>query len=138
MEMILSCKTVYQKYSQAQEKKKVSTKSVKKANKRKLKEEEIISANRKKLDLDKAIEELQADIDESSVLALAKEDYESMKLCLEKGQNNKLLLQVKLKQSAAFDEELKKLEEEVRKLWVIGVNGKCALSWHDIFIEYLW
>ena len=59
---------------------------------------------------------MQADIDESSVLALAKEDYESMKLCLEKGQNNKLLLQVKLKQSAAFDEELKKLEEEVRKL----------------------
>ena len=81
---------------------------------------------------------MQADIDESSVLALAQEDYESMKLCLEKGQNNKLLLQVKLKQSAAFDEELKKLEEEVRKLWVIGVNGKGALSWHDIFIEYLW
>ena len=80
---------------------------------------------------------MQADIDESSVLALAQEDYESMKLCLEKDQNNKVLLQVKLKQSAAFDEELKKLEEEVRKLWVIGVNGKCALFWHDIFIEYL-
>ena len=59
---------------------------------------------------------MQADIDESSALALAQEDYESMKLCLEKDQNNKVLLQVKLKQSAAFDEELKKLEEEVRKL----------------------
>ena len=81
---------------------------------------------------------MQADIVESSVLALAKEDYESMKLCLEKSQNNKLLLQVKLKQSAAFDEELKKLEEEVRKLWVIGVDGKYALSLHNIFIEYLW
>ena len=44
--MILSCKMVYQKYSQAQEKKKVSTESVKKANKRKLKEEEMISADR--------------------------------------------------------------------------------------------
>ena len=116
MEMILSCKMVYPKYSQAQEKKKVSTESVKKANKRKLKEEEIISAKRKKLDLDKAIEELQADIDESSVLALAKEDYESMKLCLEKGQNNKLLLQEKKSQPAALDEEFKMLEEEARKL----------------------
>ena len=59
---------------------------------------------------------MQADIDESSVLELAKEDFESMKLCLERSQNNKLLLLVKLEQSAAFDEELKKLEEEVRKL----------------------
>ena len=83
-EMILSCKMAYQKYSQAQEKKKASTESVKKANKHMLKEEEIISAKRKKLELDKAIEELQADIDESTVLALAKEDYESMKLCLRK------------------------------------------------------
>ena len=97
--MILSCKMAYQKYSQTQEKKKASIESVKKGNKRKLKEEEIISDKRKKLDLDKAIEELQADIDESSVLALAKEDYESMKLCLEKGQNNKLLLQEKKKLS---------------------------------------
>ena len=79
--MILSCKMAYQKYSQAQEKKKASTESVKKANKHKLKEEEIISAKRKKVDLDKAIEKLQADIDESSVLALA---TESMKLCLER------------------------------------------------------
>ena len=135
--MILSCKMAYQKYSQAQEKKKASTESVKKANKHKLKDEEIISAKRKKVDLDKAIEKLQADIDESSVLALDKEDYESMKLCLEKGQNNKLLLQEKMKQSAALDEELKKFGEEARKLWMIGVNGKCALFWHDIFIEYL-
>ena len=59
----------------------------------------MISANRKKFDLDKAMKELQADIDKSSVLALAKEDYESMKLCLEKGQNNKLLLQEKKKLS---------------------------------------
>ena len=62
------------------------------------------------------MEELQADIYKSSVLALAKEDYESMKLCLEKGQNNKLLLQEKKKQSAALDEEPIKLEEEARKL----------------------
>ena len=48
------------------------------------------------------------------LLALAQEVYESMKLCLEKDQNNNVLLQVKLKQSAAFDEELKKLEEEVQ------------------------
>ena len=98
----------------------------------------MISAKRKNLDLGKAMEELQADIDESFVLALAKENYESMKLCLEKGQNNKLLLQEKKSQPAALDEEFKMLEEEARKLWVIGVNGKCALSWHDICIEYLW
>ena len=115
-EMILSCKMVYQKYSQAQEKKKASAESVKKANKPKLKEEEIISAKRKKLELDKAIEELQADIYKFSVLALAKEDYESIKLCLKKGQNNKSLLQEKKKQSATLDQELKKLEEEARKL----------------------
>ena len=59
---------------------------------------------------------MQADIDESSVLALDKEDYESMKLCLKKGQSDKLLLQEKMKQSAALDEELKKLGEEARKL----------------------
>ena len=54
----------------AQEKKKSNSKS----NKRKLKKEEIVSAKQKKLDLNKAIEEIEADIEEYSVQAIGKKD----------------------------------------------------------------
>ena len=62
------------------------------------------------------MEELKADIEESSVQALGKTDFESMKLCLEKAQNNRLLLQEKKKSSAALIDDLRKLEEEAKKL----------------------
>ena len=70
--MILSCKMAYQKFYQAQWKKKSSSES----NKRKLKEEEIGSAKQKKLDLiNKAMEEIEADIEEYSVQAIGKKDW---------------------------------------------------------------
>ena len=61
------------------------------------------------------MEELKADIEESSVKDLGKTDFESMKLCLEKDQNNRLLLQEK-KVSGALIDDLRKLEEEAKKL----------------------
>ena len=61
------------------------------------------------------MEELKADIGESSVQALGKTDFESMKLCLEKAQNNRLLLQEKKVLTALID-DLRKLEEEAKKL----------------------
>ena len=57
------------------------------------------------------MEELKADIEESSVQALGQTDFESIKLCLEKAQNNRLLLQEK-KVSGALIDDLRKLEEE--------------------------
>ena len=74
------------------------------------------------------MEELEADIEESSVQALGKKDYESMKLCLKKAHNNRILLQEKKKQSAALEKDLNKLEEEVIKLWVICVNINFAFN----------
>ena len=61
------------------------------------------------------MEELKADIEESSVQALGKTDLKSIKLCLEKAQNNRLLLQEK-KVSGALIDDLRKLEEEAKKL----------------------
>ena len=50
--------------------------------KRELKQEEVMSVKQKDIDLEKVVVTLKNGIDECSVEASKKEDYESMKLCL--------------------------------------------------------
>ena len=82
--------------------------------KRQLKQEEIMSVKRKESDLGKVIATLKSDIEECTVEASTKEDFESMKLCLEKGYSFRTALKEKEKTLAALQKAVKKLEEELK------------------------
>ena len=79
----------------------------------KLKQEEILQVKRKKADIDKVVKTLDGDINELCLEASTKNNFEEMKMCLEKSNYFRETLKKKVVVGKELDEVLKKLEEEL-------------------------
>ena len=113
-QMILSCKAAHSKYIRSLEDKQKESADDEKSKKRKLKQEEVMSVKRRKTDVENAVKSLKKDIDNCSIEALTKEDFESMKLCLEKATSLRGVLKTKEETVAELEKAIGNLEKDLK------------------------
>ena len=68
------------------------------------------------MDVDKAADSLTSDIEKTCIEASSKEDYDSMKVCLEKANALRSVLQEKEKLSLDLDKIAGRLEDELKSI----------------------
>ena len=112
-ELIISCKEANKKYKAALSEKSKTAAETEIGTKRKLKQEEILQVKRKKADIDKVVKTLGGDINKLCLEASTKNNFEEMKLCLEKSNCFRETLKKKEVIGKELDEVVKKLEEEL-------------------------
>ena len=67
------------------------------------------------MEVEKAVVSLKADIESTSIDASKREDYESMKVCLEKANVFRSVLKEKEELLSDLSKAIEKLEEELKK-----------------------
>ena len=111
--LVISCKAAHNRYQVSLADKNDYESSEIASNKRKRKMEEVLSVKRKKVEIEKVITSLKGDIEKSSMEASKMEDFESMKLSLEKANLFRDALKKKKETAKELDVVIGKLEEEL-------------------------
>ena len=112
--MDLSCKGAHKQYTRYLEEKQKDQVHDQKSLKRKLKQEEIMNAKRVKLDTEKAVSALRKNIDNCTMEASTKDNFEDMKLCLDQAKLYRDSLKKKEDTIAELDKAIEKLEGELK------------------------
>ena len=114
--LIQSCKSSHSRCVTSLKSKKDKEATKVNSKKRKLLQDELLTVQQKKNELDRRIKCLRSDIEDYSIQAGKKEDFEEMKTLLTKANCFRDCVKEKLKSLESLEEATKRLEEEIKSI----------------------
>ena len=112
--LVLSCKSAYSKYQQSLLDKREVARDNEESCKQKLKQEEVATVKRRRMEVEKAVDSLKAEIEATCIDAGKQENYDSMKLCLDKANAFRAILKEKEIVLSDLGKAIEQLEEELK------------------------